>query len=220
MIQYHMIVTIDVVLLTLRGKHLQVVLLKRARDPFKGRFALPGAYIRPEQDADALDAAHRMLLQKTGITSPYLEQLYTFSGDSRDPRGWSISITHYALLDSDTLMKNAKEGVVLMPIDALPGLPFDHNRIIEAAANRLRDKSSYSTLPCYLLPKEFTLAELQKTYEVVLGVRLDKSQFRRRVAEWNFIEEISGSVKGGTHRPAQLYRVGTSRSLELFDRSV
>lgn len=215
-----MIETVDVVLLTLREERLHVVLLKRARDPFKGRLALPGAYIHPEEDIDALDAARRMLQQKTGITSPYLEQLYTFSGGSRDPRGWSISITHYALIDTESLIKSAKDGVVLMSVDELPGLPFDHNRVIEMAVKRVRNKSTYSTLPCYLLPKEFTLSELQKTYECVLGVRLDKSQFRRRVAEWSFVEEIPGAVKGGTHRPAQLYRIGDHRPLELFDRSV
>ncbi len=213
------ILTVDVVLLTLEGDELQVVLVEREREPYQGQPALPGGYLHAEEDADSLAAARRVLRDKTGLTSPYLEQLYSFANATRDPRGWSASISYYALVSADVLCGRQPERFLLRPVDALPQLPFDHNRIIDFAVGRLRGKSLYSALPCYLLPELFTLTELQQTYEKVLGHRLDKSAFRRKIGELDFLEQTR-QTRTGVHRPAKLYRIRPSRNLVLFDRTI
>lgn len=216
------ITSVDVVLLTLVDGKLHTVVVERDREPFAGKLALPGGYVHTETDADSRAAARRTLEKKTGIKAPYLEQLYTFSGPDRDPRGWSFSVTYYALVSAETLAARLGEakGVHLVPVESVPELAFDHNEILDFAMKRLRDKSSYSALPCYLLPKEFTLTELQSTYEMVMGSRLDKSSFRRKLEELDFLETLEGQFRTGKHRPAQLYRVRRDKSLTLFDRTV
>lgn len=213
------ILTVDVVLFTLKADALHVVLVKRERDPYRGQPALPGGYIHAEEDADSLAAARRALRVKTELTSPYLEQLYTFANAGRDPRGWSASISYYALVNAEVLLSQNSDHFLFHPVDDLPQLPFDHNRIIDFAAARLRNKSTYSALPCYLLPELFTLTELQGTYEKVLGHRLDKSAFRRKINELDFLERTE-KIRKGVHRPAQLYRIRPARKLVLFDRTI
>jgi 8-oxo-dGTP diphosphatase len=214
------ITTVDVVLLTLADDRLHVVLLRRDREPYKGQLALPGGYIRAQEDRDVLAAASRVLRDKTGLASPYLEQLATFSGGARDPRGWSVSIAHYSLVSQEALHSQGKAQFELLSVDTLPQLCFDHNRIVDAALERLRNKSTYSSLPCHLLPKLFTLTELQQTYERVLGQRLDKSAFRRKLAEFDFLEPVKDAIRTGTHRPAQLYRLRPTKQLMVFDRTI
>lgn len=214
------ITTVDVVLLTLESKKLHVVLVKRDKDPFAGQYALPGGFVHTQTDADSRAAARRVLEQKTGIKAPYLEQLYTFSGPDRDPRGWSFSVTYYALVAGEVLLARKPDDVVLAPVDALPELAFDHDEIVAFALQRVRDKSSYTALPCYLLPKDFTLRELQATYEQVRGVPLDKSSFRKKLEDLDFLELVEGQFRGGKQRPAQLYRLRREKSLAIFDRTV
>ncbi len=213
------ITTVDVVLFTLRDDRLQVVLLRREREPYERQLALPGGYIHADEDIDSQAAARRVLSDKTGFISPYLEQLFTFSGGARDPRGWSVSITYYALVSFDVLASQDNSGFTLLPVDDLPQLPFDHNRIIDFAVDRLRNKSTYSALPCHLLPEVFTLTDLQRTYEMVLGHRLDKSAFRRKISDLGFLEAVD-EVRTGVHRPARLYRIKSARDLILFDRTI
>jgi 8-oxo-dGTP diphosphatase len=213
------IITVDVVLFTLGDDGLQVVLPRREKEPYHGQPALPGGYIHAEEDMDSPAAARRVLKDKTGLISPYLEQLYTFSGGARDPRGWSVSIAYYALVSADVLTPEGPAKFTLFLVDDLPQLPFDHNLIIGFAADRLRNKSTYSALPCYLLPKTFTLTELQRTYEKVLGHKLDKSAFRRKISELDFLEPVD-EVRTGVHRPARLFRIRPTKTLVLFDRTI
>lgn len=202
------ICTVDVVLLTLSQGALCVALARREREPFRSTHALPGGYVQADRDRDDLDAAVRVLRDKAGIESPYLEQLATFAGAARDPRGWSVSIAWYALVSADVIERAAHPGVRLEPVDALPALPFDHARIVRAAVERVRGKSTYSSLPVHLCPERFTLPQLQAVYEAVLGEPIDKVGFRRKVAELGVLEAIEGARQaGGPHRPAQLYRV-------------
>ena len=204
------IVTVDVVLFALLDKQLHVVLSRRPNEPFAGQWALPGGYVHKLEDADSLGAALRVLRSKTGITPPYLEQLYSFADGARDPRGWSVSLSYFALVDQAVLASAQAAapgfGFDLVDVNAVPRLSFDHNRIFETALKRLRDKSSYSTLPCYLLPEQFTFAQVHETYEHVMGVALDKSAFRRKLTEMDVLEECKGQRVGGAHRPAQLFR--------------
>lgn len=217
------ICTVDVVLLTLREGALQVALLRRDHDPFAGALALPGGYIHPEQDRDAEDAAARMLQAKAGIRSPYLEQLATFSGPARDPRGWSVSIAYYALVPATLITAEARPGVELTPVDRLKGLPFDHADIVRAALQRLRNKSLYSSLPVYLCGPEFTIPQLQLVYETVLGEPVNKVSFRRKLDEMDMLEPVPGAFEAGRqNRPAQLYRLKRRHqgSITLVERGL
>ncbi|MES2299952.1 MAG: NUDIX domain-containing protein [Pseudomonadota bacterium] len=202
------ICTVDVVLLTLNDEHLHVALLKREREPYKDVAALPGGFIHLKEDADARDAALRVLKAKTGIEAPYLEQLATFSGAARDPRGWSMSVTYYALVSYEVIARAGHPDVKLVNVDKLGSLPFDHRAIVETALARLRSKSQYSSLPCYLAGETFTLPQLQRIYEALMGEPLNKVSFRRKVAEMAMLEAVEGQFEAaGAHRPAQLHRL-------------
>jgi len=217
------ICTVDVVLMTLRDSRLHVALLKRDHAPFVGLPALPGGYIRAAEDADTQAAAVRMLREKTGIDSPYLEQLATFSGRNRDPRGWSISVAYYALVPEEVIVAGGHPEVELRPIESLKGLPFDHQQIVEAATQRVRNKSSYSSLPVYLCGENFTLPQLQKVYEAILGEPINKVSFRRKLDELDILEAVEGAMETGkAHRPAQLYRLKKCfwQQLSLTDRAL
>jgi 8-oxo-dGTP diphosphatase len=209
------ICTVDVVLLTLQDDTLKVALLRRDREPFKGVAALPGGFIRQEEDADTRDAAIRVLRDKTAIEPPYLEQLATFSGPARDPRGWSVSVVYYALVPFDVIAGAGHPDVKLVSVDKPLSLPFDHRLVIDTAVARLRSKSQYSSLPCYLAGDTFTLPQLQRVYEALMGEALNKVSFRRKMTEMDMLEPVEGAFSaGGAHRPAQLYRLKP----ELRDR--
>lgn len=217
------ICTVDVVLLTLQDDVLKVALLNRSQEPFKGVAALPGGYIHPQEDGDAQDAALRVLREKTGITPPYLEQLASFSGPARDPRGWSVSIVYYAVVPAGLIGGSAHPGVRLASVDKPLKLPFDHLEIIRAAVARLRSKSQYSSLPCYLAGDTFTLPQLQRVYEALMGESINKVSFRRKIDEMDMLEPIEGAYSSGAaHRPAQLYRLkpGGQERLALLERGM
>ncbi len=212
------IATVDVVLLTLLRERLHVVLLRRGDPPFAGMLALPGGYVRVDEDASLEEAARRVLRGKAGLAPRHLEQLGSFGGDTRDPRGWSISVSYYVPLSAGEL-EGASPSLEAVPADALPPLPFDHAAIVAAALRRLRGKSTYSSLPAFLLPPLFTLAELHRVYEQVIGTRLDPASFRRKVEEQQIIERAEGQRREGAHRPAQLYRLAPGMAPE-FDRRI
>ena len=215
------ICTVDVVLLTVRDEGLMVAVLKREHEPFLARPALPGGYIHADEDVNAYAAAMRVIEAKTGIVPPYLEQLSTFSGPSRDPRGWSVSIAHYALVPFDLIAGNA--SVQLLPVDRPLSLPFDHELMIQKAVERLRNKSQYSSLPCFLAGEVFTLPQLQRIYELLMGEPLNKVSFRRKITEMDMLEPVAGSFESaGAHRPAQLYRLKAAfkQRLMLLERGL
>lgn len=217
--------TVDVVLLTLKDSALHVALQQRKHAPFAGQWALPGGYIHAQEDATAWDAAARVLQEKTGLLSPYLEQLATYSGAQRDPRGWSVSLVYYALVMQDALAP--AEGLALVPVDAVaqghPPLAFDHANMIALAVSRVRSKSQYSSLPLYLCGESVTLPHLQTVYEAVLGESINKVSFRRKMQELDVLEPIAGQMQAGAaHRPAQVYRLKREfqRELSLVARGI
>jgi 8-oxo-dGTP diphosphatase len=200
------ICTVDVVVLTLRDDALHVVLHTREREPFKGMPALPGGYVRPQEDTSAWHAAARVLRDRSGIDSPYLEQLATWSGADRDPRGWSVSIVYCALVPFEQLPL-PRVGLTLAPVRRLPRLAFDHRDIIELAVERVGSKSQYSSLPVYLCSEPFSLPQLQSVYEAAIGEPINKVSFRRKIDELGMLEPVAGAMQGGAHRPAQLYQL-------------
>lgn len=215
----HPIATVDVALFSLRDGALAVLLARRERAPFAEVLALPGGFVRVDEDADTAATARRVIRDKTPATVLHLEQLYTFSGRVRDPRGWSISVAYYALVPEADLGIADDGSACLAPIAELPTLPFDHGQIVETAVRRLRDKAAYSSLPTYLLPEQFTLAELQRVYEQVMGTALDRTSFRRNLLAQAVVEPVDGVTRGGAHRPAQVYRRARAE-LQAFDRTL
>ena len=203
-------VTIDLAIFTLRKEALQVLLMQRAAEPFKGLWALPGGYIHPEEDRDLDAAAARILASKTAVETPYIEQLQGFGNATRDPRGWTATFAYFALIASEALelQSGANAGdVAWHPVGALPGLAFDHGLILDTALARLRGKVEYTILPVHFLPAKFTLPDLQSVYEQILGRKLDKSAFRKKIADADFLEPVSGEMRHASNRPAQLYKV-------------
>jgi len=212
------IVTVDVVMMTLVDGDLMVVCVERQDEPWKGRLALPGGYVHTDKDGSVEDTARRVLRKKAGVEISHLEQLQTFSGPSRDPRDWSVSVAYCALIRPEAVVNLHREAR-LVSVRDLPHLPFDHSAIVEAALRRVQNKASYSSLPAFLLPTTFTLSEMQKVYEQVLDGRLDRISFRRKIIEQNFVEPIKGQFKSGPQRPAQLYRL-KKQILTAFGRAL
>lgn len=212
--------TVDVVIFTVLSDELSVLLVQRPTsrdDPFPGAWALPGGFVDIDRDRDLEACARRKLLEKTSVVSPYLEQLGSWGGLDRDPRGWSATHVYFALLPGTniTLAKGANAADVRwFPVAGAlrrQTLAFDHAAILTAAVERLRGKVEYTSLPAFLLPEPFTLPQLQKAYEIVLGRAVDKSGFRTRMLSAGFLDEV-GYVAGESNRPAMGYR--------LRDRSV
>lgn len=199
---------VDVVLLTLVDGALHVGLTRRANpdEPFFNVWTLPGGFVRPEEDQTAEDTARRVLRDKAGVASPYIEQLYTFTGATRDSRGWSASIVYYALVPSH-VAPAASEVFRWESVDTLKSLPFDHTQILATALERVRNKTSYSALPLYLAPAEFTMAQLRVIYEQVLGGTLEPRGFERRMFELDILEPTGElNAAAGRGKPAKLYR--------------
>lgn len=216
------IVTVDVVLLTVRDGRLAVGLQLRDREPFRGRAALIGGYVRADQDADTRATALRVLRDKAGLDDVFVEQLATFSGARRDPRGWSVSVAYFALSPPNRLevaTSSEGAGLIFVPVEEAMGLPFDHDDIVAASRERLRGKGAYSTLPARLLPEVFTLSELQEAYRIVLGAtRIDTSSFRRKLSELALVEPVPGERAETGGRQAQLFR--TREPLSVFSRRI
>jgi 8-oxo-dGTP diphosphatase len=218
---------VDVVIFTVLDDVLKVLLVQRPSDtaePYPGAWALPGGFVNVSVDADLQACARRKLREKTGVASPYLEQLGSWGSAARDPRGWSATHAYFALIPARDveLTKGANAAdVAWFDVDQVlkrPKLAFDHGEILKAAVERLRSKVEYTSLPAFLLPEPFTLPQLQQTYEVVLGRPVDKSGFRTRMMAAEFLEEI-GVVESASHRPPMGYRLKDRTTPVYFPRT-
>lgn len=202
-------VLLDIALFCIEDNGLKVLLVQRSQAPEAHRWALPGGMLRPHEDLSLEDAARRVLRRKVSVDIAHLEEVKTFSGPHRDPRGWSISVLFYALLPRDQVHALINEKIEeLAWVDArAPGrdLAFDHAVQLAAALNVLRGKVERHALPLHLMPDDFTLTDLQRTCEAILGHSLDKGVFRRRIRASPALVPIDKTVVGA-HRPAQLYR--------------
>jgi 8-oxo-dGTP diphosphatase len=211
--------SVDVVIFSVREHDLQVLLVRRAAPPYRGRWAIPGGFVHTNEALD--DAARRELAEETDVRDVYLEQLYTFGAPRRDPRGRVITVAYFALVGEDvnpSLGDDAADAA-WHSVYELPELAFDHADIVKYAHQRLRYKLEYTSLGFELLPNEFTLSELQAAYEVVLAEKLDKRNFRRRILEADILAETPRYRAGeGQGRPARLYRYKKNAVLEVKAR--
>lgn len=218
-------VTVDCVVFGLDEDELKVLLIQRQLEPYAHAWALPGGFVR--QDENLEDAALRELAEETGIRDVYLEQLYTFGDIQRDPRGRVITVAYYALAKMSNHRVQAAsdaENVGWFGVYELPTLAFDHERIIDQALERLKGKVRYAPIGFELLPKRFTLTELQRLYETVLGRELDKRNFRKKVLGMELLIETDEVQKDVAHRAARLYRFDKRKYRQLqkngFDFSI
>jgi ADP-ribose pyrophosphatase YjhB (NUDIX family) len=209
------LVSVDLAILTVRDNALNVLLVRRPVDPsepYPGQWALPGGFIRVGLDEDLEACARRKLREKTGIDSPYLEQVAAVGSATRDPRGWSVTHVYFALIPSEGLLLHAGANASAVEWHPLHGehvglpLAFDHASLLQQALVRLRAKVEYTSLPAFLLPEPFTLPDLQHMYEIVLDRPVEKSAFRKRLAAQEFLED-TGKVRKTGKRPAALYRL-------------
>jgi 8-oxo-dGTP diphosphatase len=201
-------VTVDIVIFSIRKKKLEVLLIQRGHEPFKDRWAIPGGFISLSEPLD--QAAKRVLEEKTHVKDVYLEQLYTFGNPGRYPNARVITVSYFALIRSDDLKLSPRSDIDVQkvswhPVYNLPPLAFDHAQILEHALKRLRDRLEYSPIAFQLLPKKFTLTELQKTYELILDKDLDKRNFRKKMVSLAILKEFDEFTKLSSKRPARLY---------------
>jgi len=201
------VIAVDVVIFRINKEKLEVLLIQMKKRPFSGSWAAPGGLIKANEALD--QAAKRILFEKSGVKNVFLEQLYAFGKVSRDPFGRVVSVAYYALIPgSDLPLKTTKEysDVRWSSLDRLPRLAYDHREIIEKAVRRLQKKLVQSNVAYSLLPKEFTLSQLQKTYEIILRKKLDKRNFQKKIFSLNLIKKTDRKQRGAANRPANLYR--------------
>lgn len=199
--------TVDIVLIKpiLGALHAAFVERDDAAEPFFGALALPGGYVRSSVDKSVGDAAQRVLLQKAAVEGVCLEEYGTFSGPHRDPRGWSITVAHFALFGPDAVLS---QKLIWKPLDKLPGLAFDHKTIVESVVDRVRTKARYSTLPVRICRDEFTMPELHAAYELLRSEVIPRGSFLRKFAELDMVEPVAGEKRPSLKsRSAQLFRV-------------
>jgi len=211
--------TVDAVIFQLINGSLNVLLIQRANDPFKGSWALPGGY--SPQGETTIEALERIVTYKAGVNIQndlsYVEQLYTFDTVARDPRGHAVSVT-YMGCGREISPDQANSVVSFFPVTDLPSIAYDHKKIIEYAHQRLIAKLTYTNAVYAFLPQYFTLAALQSAYEAIFGYELDKRNFRKKFLGLKLTEETDQMQREGAHRPARLHKF-TSDTLQTLSRS-
>lgn len=198
-------VTVDIVIFTIQDNDLKVLLVKRDIEPFKNKWALPGGFIKMHESLE--ESAKRELKEETGVSDVYLEQLYTFGDPTRDPRGRVITVSYMALINSHNLNLKASSDVSeaeWFSVKKTPNLAFDHLEIFNYALKRLSWKFEYTTVAFSLLPKEFTISQIQSMYETVFNKKFDKRNFAKKILSLGILKE-EGIKKEVSYRPPTLY---------------
>lgn len=199
-------VTIDCIVFGYDGSQLSLLLLNRKEEPFKNKWTLPGGFLQLPENLK--QCAERILFTKTGLKNLYLEQLYTFGEVDRDPRGRVLSIGYYALVNPAKLTLvagKAANDVAWFNIGELPQLGFDHKAITQTAFTRLKAKLTYQPIGFELLPRQFTLTELQQLYECIWQTPLDKRNFRKRILESGILSATGLKKTGLKNRAPELF---------------
>jgi 8-oxo-dGTP diphosphatase len=199
--------TVDIVVFALDEEDLQVMLVERDLKPFAGEWALPGGFVRVDENLE--DAARRELEEETGLKNIFLEQLFTFGDLNRDPRERVVTVAYYALVNfegHDVHASTDARNAAWFSVNDLPKLAFDHEKILKTAHERLKGKVRYQPIGFELLPEKFTLRQLQHLYEVILDRELDKRNFRKKVLGMEIVKETNEIEKDVAHRAARLYR--------------
>lgn len=215
--------TVDSVLFTVVQERLKVLLVKRASEPFSGRWALPGGFVDIERDDDTDMTARRKLKEKTSVSPQYLEQLQAVSGLSRDPRGFSVTLVYYALIAEQSVASHIDtvEDVKWVDVDELHNfaVAFDHKALVDLARARLEQKTLYSMVPVYCLPTRFTIGQLKGVIEAIIGKPIQRKSLIRRIEASQMFDALDEKVKSGG-RLAQLYQVKQGVDIAHFERNL
>lgn len=207
------LVRVDLVLLAVHEGQLHVLLSQRQELPFQGQWGLPGGVLRIDLDASLEAAAQRVAQERLGRPLSNLAQVVAVGGADRDPRApWAMTVVYASVVSVDLATTPGKRVQALewKPIeqrDASGPMAFDHSRLVALAVERVRAEVRDLRFPKGSIPDEFTLPELQYISEAILGETLDKVTFRRRVDAAQLVEPVAGVMRGGAHRPAQVYRL-------------
>ncbi len=200
------LVTVDIVVFTILQNRLKVLLIQRKQAPYEHMWAIPGGFIHVGETLE--EAASRRLHEETNIDNIYLEQLYSFAAPHRDPRTRVITVAYTALISAEKMTLEAHanaEDVQWFCVSELPSLAFDHQEIVDYGIERLKERLETYPIAFQLLPEKFTLTELQRVYELILGKTLDKRNFRKKILSSGILMDIGETKMEGYHRPAQLY---------------
>lgn len=210
----HPSVTTDCVIFGFDGTKLQVLLIERGIDPYKGKWAFPGGFIKMDESCE--EGALRELNEETGMTNTYIEQFHTFSDPNRDPRERVITVAYYALVRiQDVKGGDDAAKAEWFALDQVPQLAFDHDRILRAALQRLRERIHFEPIGFELLPEKFTMKQLQNLYEAILDVRFDRSNFAKKMLHFNILTQLDETVWPTPKREAYLYSFNEESYNEL-----
>lgn len=210
----HPSVTTDCVIFGFDGNELKVLLIERGIEPYKGKWAFPGGFMK--MDESAKQGALRELQEETGLTGAYIKQFHTFTEPDRDPRERVITIAYYALVR----MQDVKGGddaaqAKWFSMDDVPSLAFDHDRILRMAQLELRRQIHFEPIGFELLPEKFTMTELQQLYEAILDVKFDRRNFYKKMMHLGLLTQLDETDSVSKKKPAFLYRFNRNRYEEM-----
>lgn len=210
----HPAVTTDCVIFGFDGERLQVLLIERGIEPFKGRWAFPGGFIKMDETAE--EGALRELKEETGTENAFIQQFHTFSNPLRDPRERVITIAFYALVRIQEV-KGGDDAASArwFPLDEIPALAFDHDHMLRMATQRLRQEIHFHPIGFELLPEKFTLRELQSLYEAILGITFDRRNFAKKMLHLEILNELDETVWPTPKREAKLFSFNAGKYEEL-----
>ena len=212
----HPAVTTDCVIFGFDGSELQVLLIERGIEPFKGKWAFPGGFLNMDETAG--EGALRELKEETGLENAYIEQFNTYSDPGRDPRERVITIAHYALVRIQEV-KGGDDAAKAQwfPIDEVPQLAFDHDKILRDAMRKLRERIHFEPIGFELLPEKFTMRDLQILYESILGVKFDRRNFAKKMMHYELLNQLDETGRPTAKRDALLYSFN-KENYELFKK--
>ena len=210
----HPAVTTDCVIFGFNGERLQVLLIERGIEPYKGKWALPGGFLKMDESAE--ECARRELKEETGLEGAYMEQFHTFSSPERDPRERVVTIGYFALIRQQEV-KGGDDAAAAkwFPLDETPALAFDHDFILRKATQRLREQLHFQPIGFELLPEKITLKELQSLYEAILGIHFDRRNFAKKMFHLEILTDIEETVWPTPKREAKLYKFNAKKYEEL-----
>ena len=210
----HPAVTTNCVIFGFDGERLQVLLIERGIEPYKGKWAFPGGFLKMDETAE--EGARRELKEETGLDGAYMEQFHTFSAPERDPRERVITIAYYALEKIQVVKGGADAASARwFPLDDIPSLAFDHDYILRMATQRLREQIHFQPIGFELLPEKFTLKELQLLYEAILGINFDRRNFSKKMMHLEILIDLEETVWPTPKREAKLYKFNAEKYEEL-----
>lgn len=210
------VIAVDVIIFTVEEGRLKVLLMRMGKKPYLDCWAAPGGLIAPDESLDA--AARRVLYEKSGVNGIYLEQLSAFGEVNRDPFGRVVSVAYVALIPPRNFEETPSgnhPALVWYPVSRMPKLAYDHKEIVKSAIERLREKMSYTNIISRIMPDEFSLGDLQRLYEMIIGKKLDKRNFRRKILSLGLLRTLRKRRRGEAHRPAELYTFAVKRPIAV-----